>query len=399
LLKGNPIFTLFFQLCIDRPMIDHSNKEPFMKKTSLVLAISALLYGTSVTYVFADTESDQIQQYLDNTPENAPALDVPAGFDPPQALPKNVAVAGSDQPIYWKGLRMCNPSFAVNGPAMAEFPVTVNGNDEGTWNSEGTVVTGNGWTLKLPVGDSWNSAWKLTVDPGFSITSILLEPFKRKEADQMKYAFDIGGKKPPFPAPRPPFEHTPDAARGQFIIQRTPGEPSPIFTATYSYPVYTTAPMIPGGTSSHGVTPPYPQIAPIISLLDSTDIPLYEDDPNASRMPTHDLYSTLEINFDSGVTGDLLINPGFKFVADTDCLPVSEVAINSYENGVLNFTVVGEGAVAIMDNAQKLVQGPFMVERGTGQASFTTQFVPNKGSCYNMMDVDTLKVMTKDYCF
>jgi len=353
-----------------------------MKKTSLVLAISALLYGTSSVYVLADdvvlsdfiTETGEL---IDST------VNLPAGFDDPQPLPKNVAVAGSDQPISvdWP-LRMCNPSFAVNGPAMATFPVTVNGSDVGVWSDDGKTVTGNGWTLKLPVGDSWSSAWKLTVAEGV-VTSILLEPFKRKNADQMRYAFDIGGKFPRFPAPRPPYEHTPDAARGQFIIQRTPSEPKPIFTATYSYPIYTTANMIPDGTGYHD----WPN--------DSVDIPL--DDSSIDRLPTHDLYSTLEINFMSEFT-ELLIDPGFGFVADTDCLPVSEVAINSYENGVLNFTVVGEGAVAIMD-AQKLVQGPFMVERGTGQATFTTQFVPTAGSCYNMMDVDTLKVMTKDYCF
>ncbi|BAP55320.1 hypothetical protein THII_1023 [Thioploca ingrica] len=369
-----------------------------MKKTSLVLAISALLFGTSSSYVLADMSSDEIQQYLNSTPENAPAPegDGTLGFDPPQALPKNVAVAGSDQPIYWKGLKMCNPSFAVNGPAMAEFPVTVNGS-VGTWSADKKTVTGPGWTLKPPVGDSWSSQWKLTVESGTVITSILLEPFKRKDPDQMRYAFDIGGKLPRYPAPRTEYEHTPDAARGQFIVQMTPGTPSPIFTATYSGPIYTGS-MMEGRIST---LPDYPDFHGPIG--DSTDIPLASPygtgDPKADRKPTHDLYSTLEIKFDSKVTGDLLIDPGFSFVADTDCLPVSEVKIISYENGILKFIVVGEGAVAIMDNAQKLVQGPFMVDRGQGQATFTTQFVPTAGSCYSMMDVDTLKVMTQNYCF
>ena len=117
----------------------------------------------------------------------------------------------------------------------------------------------------------------------------------------------------------------------------------------------------------------------------------------------HDLYGTLTINFNSPVVG-LEKLPAFTFLADTDCLPVQEVMINSYENGILNFTVVGEGAVSIMERAKNgvsltAVQGPFTVDRGEGQKTFTTQFTPQSSYCYNMMDVDNLKVMTSEHCF
>jgi hypothetical protein len=357
-----------------------------MKKTSLVLAISALLYGTSSTYVLAEPTDQQILDYLDNTTENASALDVPAGFDPSQALPLHVAVAGSDEPIILDPhFRMCrnsvNGSFAVNGAAMAEFPVTVDG-ELGTWGVEGnkTVVTGDGWKLTLPNGDTWNATWTLTVTAG-TVESILFKPFERDEPDQMKYAFDIGGKLPRFPAPRPDYEHTPDAARGQFIVQRTPGTPPPIFTATYSYPIYTTH------VGGHGAAD-----------LDSTDIPL---NVAGNRKPTHDLYSTLEINFpNGGLTGAVAIDPGFGFVADTDCLPVEAVAINSYENGILDFTVAGDGAVEIIKDGNPTGQ-KFDVSRDIdgGIKNFQIPFVPQAGSCYYMRDENTGNAMTQNYCF
>jgi hypothetical protein len=277
-------------------------RRNLMKKTSLVLAISALLYGTSSVYVLADDVvlSDFITEtggLIDST------VSLPEGFDDPQPLPLNVAVDSSN-PIHRPHLRMCNPSFAVNGPAMAEFPVTVNKGteeeEEGIWSADGKTVTGTGWTLKLPVGDTWNATWKLIVTEG-TVDSILLEPSERNPHN-MWYAFDIGGKFPKFPEPREEHEHTPDAARGQFIVQRTPGTPPPIFEATYSGPVYTTAaiPVSEGGTGeSHDTSP---------GVLDSTSIPLYIA---GNRKPTHDLYSTLLINFPAGLTGEVAIDPGF----------------------------------------------------------------------------------------
>jgi hypothetical protein len=370
-----------------------------------VLAISALLYGTSGTYVFADDISgnpdpDALQQFLNDTQENSttPPPEGTQGFDPAGALPKNVAV-DSSSPVNKQTIKMCNPSFTVNGSAMADFPVTVNGNDVGTWSVVGNkaVVTGKGWRLELPVGDTWSAQWKLTVtDPNITVNRILLEPFKRQKPDQEFYAFDLGGKTPNAgnqTSPSIDYEHTPNAARGQFIVQMAPSAPTPIFTATYSRPVYTNRPLsgpnhiTQQGNSSDGIS------IGLGTLYGGTG-----PDASAKRIPTHDLYGSLEIDFRAGVAGPVLINPGLKFVADTDCLPVQDITNVSYVGTTLSFTVVGEGAVAIMEG-QKVVQGPFVVERGDGEGTFTTQFIPTAGACYNMMDVDTLKVMTQNYCF
>jgi len=379
-------------------MIDHSNKEAFMKKTSLMLAIGALLYGASGSYALANIYpgmSDAnileiINQMGDIPPSTEPEIaeddyggDIPDGLDPPTppSFPSNVHV-DSSHPVHLS--KMCNPSFTVNGAAMAEFPVIVDG-EEGTWTTVGgkTAVVGTGWMLVLPSGDTWNTSswWRLYTE--VPITQILLKPLDRNTSLDPKgakkaYVFDIGGLLPRAPAPAPDplatLEHTIGSARGRVIKQVSPSLPPPIFTATYRDPVY------------------IPDVNHLNGSSDGNYIP-----PASS--PTHDLYGTLEINFDSTV-GDLLIDPGFAFIADTDCvLPVNQVNLDSYKDGILKFTVVGEGAVAIMDNAQKLVQGPFMVERGQGQATFTTQFIPTAGSCYAMMDVDTLKVMTQNYCF
>ncbi len=361
-----------------------------MKKTSLVLAISALLYGTSSVYVLADDVvlSDFITEdgeLIDNT------VSLPAGFNNPQPLPLNVAIDESYPAIERSTIRMCDPSFTVNGPAMTEFPVTVNSNNVGVWgvdNKGNTIVTGTNWKLTIPNGDTWSATWTLTVDPGTTVNSILLEPSERNPHN-MWYAFDVGGKLPRFPADRPSHEHTPDAARGQFIVQRDPKLPPPIFTATYSGPVYTTVPLpiSEGGTgSSHGAVP------------DSTSIPL--GNSSIDRHPTHDLYSTLLINFPGGLTGDAEINPSFGFVADTDCLPVEGVEVNSYKDGILDFTVAGDGAVAIIEDG-KQTGLRFEVSRDIdgGIKNFQIPFIPRPGSCYFMRDENTgNEIKDTHYC-
>jgi hypothetical protein len=72
---------------------------------------------------------------------------------------------------------------------------------------------------------------------------------------------------------------------------------------------------------------------------------------------------------------------------------------SSYDGTTLNFTVLGEDAVAITKEDGLVVQGPFVVERGEGQNTFTTQFTPKVNSCYVMTDIDTGTVMTDKYCF
>ncbi|NJO14206.1 MAG: hypothetical protein HC877_00175 [Thioploca sp.] len=368
-------------------MIDHSYKENPHEKTSLVLAISALLYGTSSVYVLAEDElflpgifAEDGEGPIDDS------LNLPAGFDEAQPLPGNVAIS-NDNPIDRDSIRMCNPSFAVNGAAMAEFPVTVN-DGLGVWN--GSTVTGPGWTLELPPADSWNSAWKLTVDPGTVITSILLEPFLRQAPDGKWYAFDVGGKRPSYPAERSLYEHTPDAARGQFIVKRPSGS-LPKFTAAYSGPVYTkkhddnvlgSAFVTPGDSTAIQLTPAFGGTGPVKA---------------ADRIPTHDLYSTLKIEFPDGLTGDVEIDPSFGFVTDTDCLPVSRVEIDSYENGILNFNLAGDGAVVIVKDGNP-TDLRFEVSLDDGVKTFSEPLSPQAGSCYYMMDENTGDEMTDTYC-
>lgn len=385
-----------------------------MKKTSLLLAISALLYGTSGTYALAELSlhsemsPEEVSAFLDSIDlpeppkgmsENAPVLGLasPTGLDPAQALPKNVAIDSSNVVHLPK---MCPESFAVDGHEMAEFPVTVTFGDGTTetqlWTAgTGTkgYASGTGWLLAQK-NDTWNHQWTLSTNTGVSIKQIVFKPLKRDASgdnpgEKIVYAFDVGGKLPRAPVTTAP-EHTPGSARGQFIKQTTPTASSPIFTATYSDPVYTV---------THDADPQTNN-----SSLDGNNIPLNEAPKlsNNYRKPIHDLYGTLTIGFPTPVGGNTPINVvDFAYVADTDCiLPVREVTINSYENGILNFTVIADqGAVAIMENAQKLVGELFVVELGDGPVTFTTPFTPQSGSCYHMMDVDTLKVMTKDYCF
>jgi hypothetical protein len=399
-------------------MIDHSCKEKIMKKTSLMLAISALLYGTFGTYALAELtlspemSPEEVSAFLDtiNIPEptggmseNAPdlgGLASPTGLNL-EALPKNIAVDSSNAVHVPK---MCPESFAVNGHEMAKFPVTVtfgDGTKETQLWTAGTgtkgYASGTGWLLAQK-DDTWNHQWTLSTNTGVSIKQIVFEPLKRNTSgdntgEKRVYTFDVGGKLPRAPLPDNvpiiTYEHTPGSARGQVIKQTIPAPSSPIFTATYSDPVYTVA---------HDADPKTNNWS-----LDGNSIPLNEA-PKASnnfRKPIHDLYGKLTIDFPTPVGGNTPINVvDFAYVADTDCiLPVNQVNLASYEDGILKFTVVGEGAVAIMENGQKVVQGPFVVERGDGEGTFTTQFTPKAGSCYNMTDVDTLKVMTPDYCF
>jgi hypothetical protein len=352
-----------------------------MKQTSILFTTAVLLYGASSTYVLAEEEFNiypgmSDKEIMDILAQVDPTLEVdepiiaedevdnltsePQGSDQLAPLPSYITVDDT-HPVNKPSLCPNHPPFFMTGGEMAEFPVTVTFANSITvtvpwqlFNINGGKAVGKGWFL-VETGDTWTNQWKLyTTVP---ITQIILKPLQK--VGSPKGVFDIRG-----PKPFPP-EHTPGSAKGRPIDQIRPTG-GVIFTAVYSEPVY-----IPG----HLPDPP------------------------------HDLYGTLTINFNdpNGIVG-LEKLPAFTFFADTDCLPVQEVLLNSYENGTLNFTVVGEGAVSIMERSEDgvsltVVQGPFTVDRGEGQKTFTTQFTPQNGYCYSMMDVDNLNIMTPEHCF
>jgi hypothetical protein len=347
-----------------------------MKKTSMLFT-AAILFGASNTYVLAeefniypgmsDEEINAILAQVDPVLETEPMIaeDVvdnstsePMGSQTPPPLPSYITVDDS-KPVNKPGLCPNHPPFFMTGAEMAQFPVTVTfaggGTEKIMFKSPGTAA-GTNWML-VEVGDTWTNQWKLyTTVP---ITQIKLELLKK--VGSPKGVFDIRG-----PRPFPP-EHTLGSAKGRPITQMLPVPPPVIFTAVYSEPVF---------------------------ILPDTITPLHK----------HDLYGTLTINFTAPALGLKKLPALFNFLADTDCLPVQEVALNSYDGTTLNFTVVGEGAVSIMERAKDgvsltAVQGPFTVDRGDGQKTFITQFTPQNGFCYSMMDVDNLNVMTPEHCF
>ncbi|BAP55482.1 hypothetical protein THII_1185 [Thioploca ingrica] len=352
-----------------------------MKKTSLLLAISALLYGTSNVYALEIDDTltdDQILEIIDKLPD-VPGSTEPQeaedagitgsvagtqGLDPaqPPLLP-NVAVDSSN-PVYKPMMCPDTSSFQVNGNTMAEFPVTVNGGPTVWWKAIASttggkakylVAVGKGWIL-VQKDDTWYKAnpWRLfTTVP---ITSIVLKPLLRKTANdpvgqKRVYAFDVGGKRPTGGSVTG-LEHTIGAARGQFII-RSDSSPKVAFTATYTDPVFV------GHTLADDSSP--------ATALAGLTIPLNAkaDESNNYRVPTHDLYGTLTINFDPAIEGTATLKDlSFAFVADTDCikLPVVGASVSS------NFlTLFGEGLVYVKETNQSgsysLMPTPFEVEK------------------------------------
>ncbi|BAP57757.1 hypothetical protein THII_3460 [Thioploca ingrica] len=354
-----------------------------MKKTSM-LVTAAILFGASSTYVLAeefniypgmsDEEINAILAQVDPVLETEPIIaedavdnstSEPMGSNKPAPLPSYITVDDS-KPVNKHSLCPNHPPFFMTGAEMAQFPVTVTfaggGTEKIMFKSPGTAA-GTNWML-VEVGDTWTNQWRLyTTVP---ITQIKLELLRK--VGSPKGVFDIRG-----PRPFPP-EHTPGSAKGQPITQKLPVPPPVIFTAVYSEPV-----LIPGHGTGTSVGGTWPETQ-------------------------HDLYGTLTINFTAPALGLRKLPALFNFLADTDCLPVQEVMLNSYNGTTLNFTVVGEGAVSIMERAKDgvsltAVQGPFTVDRGDGQKTFTTQFTPQSSFCYSMMDVDNLNVMTPEHCF
>jgi hypothetical protein len=380
-------------------------KEKMMKKTSLMLAIGALLYGAAGSYAFADDVTlspemspEAVNAFLDTIPppaeenvipENAPALDQPGGLDPAQALPGNVSIVNN---TVIKKPAMCSPSFQVNGAEMAGILVTVTFGDGSTQSGRwiagiGTrgYASGTGWIL-AEMGDTWSGQWMLFTAKDVSIKKIVIHALDVKPGKGRVYAFDVGGKLPRAPANAAP-EHTPGSARGQFINQTVPTTPR-IFTATYTDPVYTNA---------HGTTPP--------SKIDSTAIPLIPPygtgDPHANRVPKHDLYGTLTIDFitpppptpptSTAIGSATPIGViDFAYIADTDCLPVKEAKVSSYQGGMVNFTLIGDGSAYIAERcgaSSNLIAGPFVVAYSQGAVGFSTSLTPQSGCCYSVVNI------------
>ncbi len=317
-----------------------------MKKTSLLLAIGALLYGTASVYalpritpdmseadileivnqVLSDIPSSDIPEEPENAPALPPDAEPPDGLDEAQSLPLNIGLDNTERVEVPK---MCpdTNSFQVNGNTMPEFPVEVTRQgmppQQGVWN--GNVVWGTDWMLILPSNDTWNtgplSQWILHAD--VPISQIILKPIERNTSSQPPghktvYTFDVGGKQ------RGSFnEHTTGAARGRFIKQISPTNPSPTFTAIYSNPVY---------INSHSVIP------------DANNIGIGAPQNSDDRIPEHDLYGTLTIDFDP-VVGNIAIDPDFAFLADTDCILSVEEAIYSANQ----LTLRGNGLVYVME--------------------------------------------------
>jgi hypothetical protein len=396
-----------------------------MKKTSLLLAIGALLYGAEGSYTFADEvlhqgmSPEEVVAFLNTItftteeeviPEDAPDSGgaSPAGLDPAQALPKNVSIVNN---TVIKKPAMCNPnSFPVTGDEMEGILVTV------TFGSHPTLTTttesvrwvgasptpspplppppspvgyaaGSDWVL-AEGGDTWNHRWVLVTGTGVSITKIVINALNVQPAKGRVYAFDVGGKIPRAPAPASP-QHTPGSARGQFIKQTVP-TPPPIFTATYSDPVYV------GHTADSTAIPLAPPYGP--------------GGPPADRKPTHDLYGTLTIDFITpppptppvstaigSVTPLDVID--FAYIADTDCLPVKEGQVVSYnqETSTLVMKILAEndGLAAIMqrcDEDVSTVAGPFELT-GENENTISTSLKLKSSCCYSLMDLDSLETV------
>ena len=356
-----------------------------MKKTSLILAISALLYGTSSTYATAAPMSfAEIQAIVDSTiiepvadvAEDDDSLDTIQGTDP-FTIPSYVSIDDSS-PINRHGT--CEQSFQVDGGEMAEFPVTVtfgNGDSQTVmWEINikspqeidfpnetpytGGVARGEGWFL-IQTGDTWylDNPWILYTEADVSITKIKLEPITPVRNGGLSYAFDIGGKDR-YTTGAP--EHTLGSSNGRVINLKKPPSPRVKFEATYSNPVY---------IAGHTPTTPHP----------------------------HDLYGTLEIQFVDNNGNNIAIGGttaidvvDFAYMADTDCLPVVSSNAQSYQDGQLTFTLTmskeGSGYIAERCGIDPtLVAGPFTVEDGEGTVEFSTDLILQPGCYYSVVNV------------
>jgi hypothetical protein len=316
-----------------------------MKKTSLILAISALLYGTSSTSVLADNDiypgmtNAEIEAVLDaNCPK---PIDVPADATDPEdvvgdaailqpPLPGNISVDDSE-PQFANSFCGISPT----GAQMANFPVSVNGGTPIDFEQLGPtsgIAIGAGWLL-YQAGNTWTKRWCLVTET--PIDDIEITPFSKK--GKIKYAFDI------IYLPTHSDEPVGGSAKGWAITDGPVG-----FTATYSWPVY---------VGDH--------------------IP---DSP-------HDMYGKLKVEFDEPLVGSAGFE-NFVFRADTDCLPDNEIKNIVHQGGKVTFdvTAADESAriyiVETCEGNSKSVAGPFDV------GTISTKLTLNSGCSYKVIDED-----------
>ena len=352
-----------------------------MKKTSLMLAVGALLYGTSGTYAMADVisieEATQILSNLVIEPVNEPAENEDVGSilgTDPFTIPDYVTIDDSS-PIY--RTKMCDESFQVDGGEMAKFRVTVTFGDGGTetvdWEINpaspiqvadppteteftGGWARGTGWLL-AETGDTWytTSPWVLYTDTNVTITKIRLEPINPIRNGGLSYAFDIGGKER-YTEDAP--EHTIGSSNGRVITMKSPPSPRPLvkFKATYSNPVY------------------------IDGHVDVAGKP-------------HDLYGTLEIQFVNNQGNNIAIGGAtaidvvdFAYLADTDCLPVTQILATSNETG-FDITLTGEGLMVVGKACDDGTTGSYAydVPRDNLEISVPSTAL-TAGCCYSFTD-------------
>lgn len=369
-----------------------------MKKTSLMLAVGALLYGTSVTYTMASISFNKINDILNQLPvvetpdldENDNSLDLPTGTEP-FTLPSNVTVDNSN-PVYRYSVCTVNvgkqfASFQVDGSQMAEFPVTVvfgDGTSETVkWEAVPPPDLMKGvargikkeWFL-AEQGDTWylNDPWILYTATGVSIKQILLEPINRyqRATDWMSYAFDIGGKER-YTKGDP--QHTPDSSNGRVILIKRPPSPDVKFKAIYSEPVFIS-----------------PDVGGHLPAADN----IGDGDPNNDT--PHDLYGKLQINFVDNAGNPIAIGgttaigiPDFAYIADTDCLAVEEAVFNDYQNGELSLTLTGEGNIFIMQKCgvvESRVTKLFSIELKDGGQELRTPLTLQNGCFYKVVNVN-----------
>jgi hypothetical protein len=354
-----------------------------MKKTSLLLAIGALLYGTTNVYALPEITPNMSNQDIldaikdcpgvtsaaDLTAEEAGAedavFDVTAA-DPLPPPPANIWVDDND-PVHMQ--EFCG--FKPTGGVMADFPVSVNnGTSSATFKSfaevpNSGIAIGAGWLL-FQQGDTWDQKWCL-VSEGMSITDIKIDPLSRTGPGPEKYAFDI------IKDPTHSNEDVGGSQRGWPVVGNA------VFTATYSQPVLV-------GNHPSDIFPPVSPFT-VETLLARWN--------REGQDHTHDMYGTLEIKFKKPVSGSVDLPALFTYRADTDCLPVRQGEVISYDPEtstlVMNILAENDGLAAIMqrcDDDVSMVAGTFELNGDNGN-TITTSLPLESSCCYSLVDVDS----------